>query len=338
MSKQLCVLVFLLFCVSSQAQIDQYLKYQKAISFAEMELVKGNSKSALEIYKDILLNLEGNFITDIYNALLTAHKLNDTDSFYQLLKLLLPKALSNEYINSLEVFNSYHKDRPWVAFLNENEHGPKMINYELRRTLQQLESRDQQFRILDGSSEKNGDTIAVIDQKNMDYLFNLIKENNFPGERELGNINIQGKQPFDIIFHHHSQNISQKTNNKKDITALLIDLALSGKVPPSKCAFWIDLQNTYFNLGVFDILRFKVNGNLTNCFKPNYTQEQVTLINQNRRLLGMSPISEYHEKLKFKLKNPDSLLIFNLYMNTLELDKASFDAITSSMVEIGSGS
>ncbi len=316
-------------CSNLNAQIENYLYYQKRINQAELNLIRGQKNESLDNYYSILTTSKGNFCKDIYNALLLSSELSKKDTFFTFLDLLIPKGLENSYLN--QHFEKFHKYPEWEIFLSKNK-VQSNINQILKAKIDSLGIIDQEFRIKKGSYEIYGDTINTIDSLNMEFLFELIALNQFPGENEIGINNFAGRQGFDIVFHHYTQSTS--LDKKKDkITPLLINLVLQGKLKPNQVSHWLEMQNGEFTTGVFDVMSFDVNGKKTGYFVPKYDIRKKTIINEYRKWMGMETLDEYYEKFLFVI-NSKSKYIFDIQRSTFEFDNEMFGKITANMKEL----
>lgn len=328
--KNILIILGVLVCSNLFGQIENYLGYQEQINKAELNLIRGNKEVALNSYYTVLQNSKGNFTKDIYNALLLSSELSKDDTFFALLDLLIPKGLKNTYLS--EKFEKFHNDIRWKDFLERNKNY-SLVNEELKIKMAALQTKDQFFRIKKGSYDVYGDTIKKIDSLNMDFLFDLISTNQFPGENEIGVRNFAGGQGYDIVFHHYTQGTSVDETQDK-ITPLLVNLVLEGKILPNKASHWLEMQNGEYTGGVFDVLNFKVNGLTSDWYIPKYNKRKKIIINEYRKWLGMETLDEYYEKFLFCVNNPKFKYIFDIQRSTFELDEAMFDGITSGMVKL----
>lgn len=324
------LIIGVLICSNLNAQIENYLDYQKGINQAELNLVRGLKNESLNHYYSILTTSKGNFCKDIYNALLLSSELSKKDTFFIFLDLLLPKGLENSYIN--KHFKNYHEYPEWDSFLTKNK-VQSNIDYVLKTKIDSLEIIDQEFRIKKGSYEIYGDTIGTIDSLNMEFLFELIAKNQFPGENKIGINSFAGGQGYDIVFHHYTQSTSLDKKKYK-ITPLLVNLVLQGKLKPNKVSHWLEMQNGEFTTGVFDVLSFNIDGKETGFFVPNYDRRKKTIINEYRKWLGMETLDEYYEKFLFKINNPKSKYILDTQRSSFEVNNEMFKNFTSNMKEL----
>lgn len=324
------LIIGVLICSNLNAQIENYLDYQKVINKAELNLIRGQKNESLNNYYSVLTTSKGNFCKDIYNALLLSSELSKKDTFFVFLNLLLPKGLENSYLN--KHFKNFQKYPEWDSFLTKNK-AHSNIDHILKTKIDSLEVIDQEFRIKKGSYEIYGDTIRTIDSLNMEFLFELIAKKQFPGENEIGINNFAGRQGYDIVFHHYTQSTSLDKKKYK-ITPLLVNLVLQGRLKPNKVSHWLEMQNGEFTTGVFDVLSFIVNGKETGYFVPNYDRRKKIIINEYRKWLGMEALDEYYEKFLFKINNSTSKYIFDIQRSSLEVDVEMFKTFTSNMKEL----
>jgi hypothetical protein len=149
-------------------QIQDYRAYQQSIHVAELHLVRGEKEDALNKYQEVLISDQGNFVKDVYNALLLANELEETGCFFELLELLLPKNLDNGYLKGFAAFSNRHSDARWAAFLAANEQ-TEIPEPALKAKLVQLAQDDQYFRVKDGSNDVYADTNQPLDSINIAY-------------------------------------------------------------------------------------------------------------------------------------------------------------------------
>ncbi|MGB0864063.1 MAG: hypothetical protein ACPG19_00620 [Saprospiraceae bacterium] len=319
--KYIIIILGVLACSNLFGQIENYLDYQKQINQAELSLVRGNKKAAFDFYYTALQKSNGNFTKDVYNALLLSSELSEDDAFFTFLDLLIPKGLKNTYLN--KYFEEYHDDVRWKDFLKRNKNHV-LIKKELKIKMDSLTIKDQFFRIKKGSYDVYGDTINKIDSLNMNFLFDLVVTNQFPGENEIGVRNFAGGQGYDIVFHHYTQGTSLD-DKKLKITPLLVNLVLEGRILPNKASLWLELQNGEYSAGVFDILNFKVNDVVSDWYISKYTDRKKVIINEYRKWLGMETLDEYCEKFLFSVNTPKAKYIFDIQRSTHHMDEAMFN-------------
>lgn len=334
MNKNNCLLyAFLsLLPINLSGQIENFYDYQNHINQAELNLVRGEKENALNIYYTILTTAQGNFCKDIYNAMVLSTELSKTDTFFIFLDMLLPKGLSNEYINNNEEFTLYHGLPEWKEFLEKNKNHPN-INLSLKEKTDSLFIKDQYFRKMEGSYKLYIDTIHYIDSINMEFLFDLIASDHFPGEDDIGVNTFSGDLGYDIVFHHYTQQSSLNTSLNK-ITPILVNLVLEGKIMPNKAALWIEYQGIDFTTGVFNVMGVTVDNEKKGFFVPEYNKKEKLIINQYRQWLGMETIEEYYEKFIFKMVGEANNYIFDIRVGYFDMNEEMFSKMTANMTQL----
>ena len=148
------------------SQIDNYPKYRELINQAESQLIANEKESALTTYQAAFSSVKGNHVKDIHNSLQLAYELDQNDTLFKLLDLMIIKDLDSKIIK--RKFYKYHNDPRWTDFIVRNDvyKAPKRL---FKHLFDSLHSIDQEFRMKVGSYEKYGDTINSIDS--MNYLF-----------------------------------------------------------------------------------------------------------------------------------------------------------------------
>lgn len=264
--------------------------------------------------------------------MVVATEISNIDTFFLLLDLLHPKGFNNKYISDVQHFTHFHQDNRWKNFLEKNKDQDN-IDFELRAKMDSIADRDQLFRNKSGSYQLYGDTIKVIDSLNMAYLFELVSSDKLPGESQIGVQNFYGNQRYDIVLVHYAQSTSIDIDKYK-ITPLIVNAVLQGKILPNKACRWIESQGGAFNAGVSGIVNFEVDGVKTNYYYEDYDRRELILIDQYRKLLGMESLNEYHEKYKWYINNPESPYLFDMPKLTLELDRETYERISSKLIEM----
>lgn len=328
--KKILLFILVLINLKSIAQIENYIAYQKQINLAELNLIRNEKEKSFSIYFATITKFKGNFCKDIYNALLLASELDKTKEFFILLDFLCSKGLDNKYINKQEEFKKYHTHNKWEKFLTKNTQKTN-INKDLKRKIDSLHIEDQFYRPMFALHNKYGDTIKIIDSLNMEFIYQLISLNKFPGEDEIGVRDIRGENGFDIVFHHYAQSTSLDKNKYK-ITPIIVNLVHEGKLMPNKACHWLEMQNSDFEAGVFGVRNYNVDGKDTEYYIPIYDERKKILINQYRKWLGMETLEEYYEKFLYVVKNKESKYVFDVLRNSFHVDKKMFEDMSKNAI------
>ncbi len=327
------IIVFICISTSIFGQIKDFRLYQETINKAELYIVNENKIQALNSYYNLLTTSDGNFSKDIYNSLILAKELNRFDTLFKLLDLVKAKNFDNAYLSGLEEFSDLHENVKWQEFINSNNN-VIYIDSELRNKINDLHTRDQFFRIKEGSYGKYGDTIRKIDSINMNYLLSLMSNGSLPGEKEIGARDFRGGQGYDIVLHHYMQN---RSRNKKllNITPILVNQVLEGRIEPNKCALWLEYQNGEFIAGVFDVARVSYDGKTSKYYSPPYSKEKKLLIDAYRKWIYLEPIEDYYKKVLFVTNNEDNNFKFDIRLNTFQMSsETDFFNYQTKMIEL----
>lgn len=326
-------IIFICFSTSIFSQIKDFRHYQESINKAELHLVSDNKIQALNTYYDLLTTSDGNFSKDIYNSLLLAKELNRLDTLFIILDLAKFKNFDNDYLNGLEEFSDLHKNVKWQEFINSNNN-VIYVDTSLRNRMNALHTRDQFFRKKEGSYEVYGDTIRKIDSINMDYLFSLVSNAGLPGEKEIGANDFWGGQGYDIVIHHYMQN---RSKNRKliNITPILVNQVLEGRIHPNKCALWLELQGGEFTAGVFEVSRVSFEDKISRYYYPPYSKEKKLIIDEYRKWICLEPIEDYYKKVLFVTNNENNLYKFDIRPSTYQMtSETAFLNFQIRMVEL----
>lgn len=331
---RIAVIIFFI-CISTRTfgQIEDFRHYQETINKAELNIVNNNKLQALNTYYSLLTTNDGNFAKDIYNSLILAKELNRLDTLFKLLDLVKVKNFENDYLNGLPEFSDLHNSIKWQQFIKTNNQ-VIYVDTALRSKINALEVRDQLFRKKEGSYEIYGDTIKKIDSINMVYLQSLISNGGLPEEKEIGAKDFFGNQGYDIVLHHHAQN---RSKNKKllNLTPILVNQVLGGRIEPNKCANWLEYQNGEFTAGVFDVARVSFQGKTSKYYAPPYSKDKKLLIDEYRKWICLEPIEDYYKKILYVINNKDNNFKFDMRLGTFVMDnETDFLNYQTKMIEL----
>jgi len=329
----LTVVAIIVVISSSYGQIKNFRHYQETINSAELNLISGNQLKALNIYYDLLTTSDGNFSKDIYNSLILAKELKRFDTLFILLDLVKVKNFDTEYLNGLPEFADLHDNSKWKAFISTNNKHI-YIDTALRSKINNLQTRDQFFRLKEGSYKVYGDTIKKIDSLNIEYLLSLMTGGGLPGEKEIGAQDFFGNQGYIFVLHHYCQGRSQ---NKKliNLTPFLINQVLDGRIQPNMCAHLLEMQNGEFKAGVFDVIRFKFGNKYSEILVPNYPRQKKAMIEEYRKLICLEPLDDYYKKVKFVININNQKYKFDAPGNVFNVtDENDFIKNQQGMIEL----
>lgn len=130
------------------SQVNYAVSYYPTIYKAENSIADDKLTEALNFYQSAFQVVNNAFLIDLVNAALCAIKTNSTPIAYDLLNKMVKKGISRSYLNDFRGFEELRIDNNWIAFISKYDslsllfHG----NAQLRRTLDSLTEKDQEFR------------------------------------------------------------------------------------------------------------------------------------------------------------------------------------------------
>jgi hypothetical protein len=289
------VLIVSSFCLcgqvcSSQPKKDILYYYQK-VNHAETEIVNNRYHAALAIYDSILFQNSYNWPKDIYNALVCCLKVqkNDTALLYanQLINLGVDSNLFSK-----PIFNAIHSK---IDF-------KKIIRPTLFYTIDSLYQRDQACRTKE-NYEKYSYKIRTQDSLNSIKLLSIINQHGgfLP---DLIDVGVQHpslvQYPINILVRHISS-----YEQLEDITEALWKSLEVGTIHPKFFSSLEDLKPVHrrrikdtFGSNVFIVIDKET------YIRPTH-KDKLDKIDANRLLIGLEPLAEYRDKIKFVMQNDD---------------------------------
>lgn len=304
-------------------------KYFSLINSAELKITEGKLDSANILYKYAFKTYKQKFAKDSYNSLQVALKIKDRKNAFQQYKDLKCLEFNFEKITFPTEFTEYLAKRKISC--------RQKINYQYKNALDSLFVIDQKYRKLSRGNYKEyqkeiteGDSIAST------RLLNLIKENGFPNEYDLGLSSADQTffhKFYFIIWHQLASNLysPQRVNFSEEIIKALN----MGKITPEHAGFLIDLSNKTQNYdsNIFQFHKLiELTGNhdkphiamekgefISDCcylhpwFYPEKRNERgialVAKLDENRQKIGLSNMNDELKKRAFSLNNKDYILV-----------------------------
>lgn len=324
--KHLFLLSLLIFCLQlpgfSQSA-DYTTLYYPHINKAELAITRNDFPAAISHYKKAFASVKNGFARDYRNAVLCSIQTENDPFVFELLEKIALKGVDKKYFED-SAFISLHGKREWSNLMKSQDRLNKKFlatsNQALLRELEAMHERDQFFREKEGSYEVYDDTIAKIDIENALRFQEIVKENGFPDEETIGAFRHESKAPYNIILHHHAQNLSRKEERYKHLPSLspeIIEAAKSGKCSPAMAGYLLALENNpSLNYGAWGINRLSVNGVLKPYFLlDKHPQDKVKEIDQKRASIGLESLEEFQAKCQYWLDHPDTPFVLSCQMN-----------------------
>lgn len=331
--KYFCAYWMCLMTFTVQAQPDYTWDYYPKVNQAEMFIVEGNYQEALQVYQDAFASVSFSPSIDLYNAVVCALYLDE----WPVAKSFLIRIIGR----NVEPLFLWRRLKPFQEVLEPHweviKAYPRMLseheNY--RQELYEMEDLDQEFRNRQNANELYADTIAAIDQRNIERFCELVEQYGFPGEHLFG----AEKQiltidfPASIVLRHYFQGLSNGDDTTDRLTGILEEAVKRGELEPNLMAYLLSVQNNQeLKLGGGGIWVFKSGDKNSGYMVEKFTPEQKVLIDENRVRLGLDPIDDYKLKAAFGRTNA-RIKSFNFskynFVNMISLDEATYERVTS---------
>lgn len=326
---KLIILSFVFF--NSNAQEINYLKvYHPVINQAEVLVMDGKYRDALETYEKAFAAVPKAFMKDYFNAAVCATYIGDATNTYKYLLEVAGKGISLDFIKDEPAFMGIQRDPQWrefeLQYLSKKRDFESKINKTLLDKLNKIYDRDQWFRMR--NPEAFADTIAKIDKQNARELDYLIAKYGVPGEDEIG----CGQGGMPIIQYPFYTVIKRQTpeNQTVNFSNALLEGMRKGKILPHTAASLMATVNgndMFFARYVYKILGidspdFKGKPFSSKIDKWVFRQiekEDELRINQMRLTNGMETLAEYRRKVIFALKDNRFLFPYRAFANVWQV-------------------
>lgn len=307
--------------------------YYPNINDAELAVTKAEFKDALSYYKKAFESVPAGFARDYRNAVLCAIRTNDDAFAFNYLEKMVLKGFGKDFLADT-VFKPLTEKPGWKKLMGSYDrlHAKSLttIHGELLRELVTMGERDQFFRLKEGSYEVYGDTIAKIDEENVLRFQQLVAEHGFPTEEMIGAFEMESNVPYNIILHHHAQNLSNKEykySYAPSLAPIIVQAAKEGKYSPSRAGFLLSMQNDpSLQYNAWGINQVSVNGVVLPYFLlDKFQASKLGVINRLRTEIGLESMDDFRVKCQFWLDNPNTPFRLSGFenRNIWELDEES---------------
>lgn len=295
---------------ASSSTIDYTQSYHPVVQEAELQVVEQNYADALRLYRQAFAAVPEPFAIDIYNAAVCAMLAEDQKQVMTYLNRLALKGVSIDYIEKQEVFSPLQATKDWAKFeksyAKNRAKFRRRANLDLRADLDELYARDQFFRQAKGGLRVHGDTIRKIEDNNVAFLLETIKEHGYPGEDLIGVADTLEQLPrFSIVIQRQT-----KARNGYNFEPILKEAVQQGRIRPEVAAYLLEQQGYgTFKSRVFVTVDCN---NPKNCegagvegkyFRDKLTQSQLDALNKSRSELGLSSFPDYRKKVLYNAKD-----------------------------------
>ncbi|MBX2841771.1 MAG: exocyst complex component Sec6 family protein [Flammeovirgaceae bacterium] len=318
----LFLFIFLIAFSTYSQKVDYSKHYYPNINQAELLLISEKHDKALEHYVIAFKNVPTPYARDIFNAAVCGTLIGDYETAFKLLEQLIIKGTAITFLKSMDVFSPLVNDLRWETFVQNYPRNRKKylqtINLPLRKELEWMAAMDQHFRLKDNGMAVYQDTIAQIDQSNINRFNGIIEKFGFPGEDLIGVDNPVSAPPYHTILNHlcHKASLGQG-KGIAEINFPLQEFVKYGKLSPYRFANFIDQQGRpiYGNTVFYRL------DNSPELRVLNIGEKSLKKFNKNRASIGLEPLENYQKKVLFALK--DTRFIFNFNGSIVALNGMS---------------
>ncbi len=274
---------------------SQNKAYYSPINKAELQIIKGNYKTALQNYQSAFKTPVEKKTTDLVNALKCSILTKSTEEVEYFVQCLLNSGLDYKDLYRDRFLKKRLKKLHLKCKPNRSH-----IDTVYRNQITALGIKDQLLRKKNNCYKKYRNEIDSIDKENIAQFLKYVKEKGFPSISRIGVQDIGGEQGWHIVVWHYSQ--ARSLNNKlPDISNILLDAVKKDILRPVEYVTFLNLQNdsNFPKYGVDPLVtlrkgEFRILKSLL---------QQKNKINKNRAEIGLCSLEDNIKKIIFQDKN-----------------------------------
>lgn len=298
--------------IHAQESMNPYLNYHTHINSAELHIVDGDEKLAINEYKTaFLIDSIVPLAKDYYNASICAIKSKKYDFAFDWCKTLVKSGLSKAFFEKNELFKPITDKKKWKELL---EYKISDFNQNLIDTLNNLYVQDQYYRAKIGSYKVYGDSIKMIDKNNDRILLDIIKRYGYPSEKLLGlSEGIGFEKKFEMVIWHQTT-----LNRISDYTQILISAAKNGLISPQRAGSLIE---NHTGLSLYNMEPYyrvicstcsdSIQSDVANkIFYWDMPGEKVAKYDSLRSEIGLESLQDYNKKILYVIKNKPPYIFY----------------------------
>lgn len=272
-------------------------------------------EGALKTYQQAFTAVPHGFARDYYNAAVCAALTGHEKQGIDYLEKLVAKGISLEYLEQQEALEPLRAHKAWKKFAKKYPKRRKAFrentNIDLRADLDELWARDQYFRQAKGGLRVHADTIRKIEADNVKTLLAWISKHGYPGEVLIGLPDTLEILPrFSIVIQRQTT-----ARNGFDFNNVLTQAVQDGKLDPQAAAYLLDQQqgkNVYRSKVLARVICNKPEdckddeefGDLSSRYLvQRMSEEEEAKANELRQTLGLEPVADYREKVRYAIKD-----------------------------------
>lgn len=311
----LFLLAMLSFGTQAVAKADYTKDYHPHINKAERLVMAKDYEGALQVYQQAFAAVPHGFARDYYNAAVCAGLTGHGKQGINYLEKLVAKGVSLEYLEQQEALDTLRAHKGWKKFVKKYPKRRKAFrentNIDLRADLDELWARDQFFRQAKGGLRVHADTIRKIEADNVKRLLAWVSKHGYPGEDLIGLPDTLEVLPrFSIVIQRQTT-----ARNGFDFKTVLTQAVQEGKLDPHVAAYLMDQQqgkNLYRSKVLARVICNKPEdckddkefGDLSSRYLvQRMSEEEEAKANELRQELGLEPVADYREKMRYAIKD-----------------------------------
>ncbi|SIT95025.1 hypothetical protein [Pontibacter indicus] len=309
------LLALLSYSSQAWAKADYTKAYHPLINKAERLIMAKDHEGALQVYQQAFSEVPHGFARDYYNAAVCAALTGHEKQGINYLEKLVAKGVSLEYLEQQEALDTLRAHKSWKKFVRKYPKRRKAFrentNIDLRADLDELWARDQYFRQAKGGLRVHADTIRKIEADNVKKLLAWISKHGYPGEELIGVPDTLEQLPrFSIVIQRQTT-----ARNGFDFKTVLTQAVQEGKLDPHAAAYLMDQQqgkNLYRSKVLARVICNKPEdckddeefGDLSSRYLiQRVSEEEEAKANELRQELGLEPVADYREKMRYAMKD-----------------------------------
>jgi hypothetical protein len=331
MKKIILVVFAILILKNSFAQSD----YSKFINNAELNYIDFKFIEALEGYKKAFLFRENIFGKDLYNAALTAIRVNDYEQCAVFFDSLCKKGFDIKTL-SKKKFSGFFRSIWYKNLIVKYSDRSKLdsIHKQNRDYFNKILEDDQYFRLKNPSDymfHEYSSIIKILDSINSYKLIEFINKNGFPSEFNCG-IDSAQPAPFynfltQVLVLHQAFGGPTRVVN---FAPYLLDALKKEEVVPHIGVTLYRIANgrdSLFGASCFYNIE-QADGKYKIAYYPKYLNGFEEKYNENRKTYNLESLDDYRKKILYWIKNNDLVFDFIMGEDIFTISKSMAKYIT----------
>jgi hypothetical protein len=291
---------------------EHFETYNEQVTKAEMNIIDGDFKSAMQHYKLAFEQKENPFASDLYNASVAAIKTGNYTQAFALCNRLATKGAGGVFFEKKTAFQPLKKQPAWEALIKTAELEKNRIKKEQGETIKWvngLVDKDQEWHTIWSKSDFNQTLemqMAAADDSLSGELMKVFDRQGYLSEDVIGanvtdDTTINFPAHWIIILHNY-----QGRHNTEDtlFTPILRKALSEGKISPRFFAYLQDHGSNMIRRPVYGTGR---GYNIWQCNLYKYPTNAIAVsdIETNRRSIGLGTLAEDEQRIFYTLNRKD---------------------------------